>query len=141
MKEILVMPGARTLIVIEDDEDIGRLIQGVLGGTGLTVFLERTGVGGVSAVNHHSPAAVLLDYGLPDIDGLEVIRRIRSFSDVYILILTGHVNMSGMLMTAGADAVMTKPFRPKTLLAHIQERLALPAAQDQNLPEVGDPLP
>ena len=94
----------------------------------MNVFLPRPGAGGVSAVNHHSPAAVLLDYGLPDMDGLEVIRRIRSFSDVYILMLTG------------ADAVMTKPFRPKALLAHIQERLALPAVQDQNQPEVSEPL-
>ncbi len=106
----------------------------------MNVFLPRPGAGGVSAVNHHSPAAVLLDYGLPDMDGLEVIRRIRSFSDVYILMLTGHVDMAGLLITAGADAVMTKPFRPKALLAHIQERLALPAVQDQNQPEVSEPL-
>src|SRR5680860_628985 len=101
------MPGAQLVVVIEDDEDIGRLIQGMMTSRGIAVFLERTGIGGVSAVRHHRPAIVLLDYGLPDINGLEVIRRIRSFSDVYILVLTGHVDMSELLIAAGANAVMT----------------------------------
>lgn len=118
------MPVAKTLIVIEDDDDIGRLIQGVLTGAGIAVLLERSGTGGVSAVRRHRPALVILDYGLPDIDGLEVIHRIRSFSDVYILMVTGHVDKSEQLIAAGANAIMTKPFRPRALRACVQERLA-----------------
>lgn len=67
---------------------------------------------------------VILDYGLPDITGLEVLGQIRSFSSVYILVLTGHADLCEALLSAGADAVMTKPFRPRTLRSRIEEILA-----------------
>lgn len=117
------MPNMGTAVVIEDDLDIGRLIHAILDTTGLDVRLAETGAGGVTAVREHSPNIVLLDFGLPDISGLEVIGRIRGFSDAYILMLTGHEELSETLLSAGANAVMIKPFHPRDLKAHVEEAL------------------
>lgn len=118
------MPRARTAVVIEDDADIGRLVQGILSMAGVSARLHATGAEGIAAVRGFSPDMVILDYGLPDITGLEVLGRIRSFSSVYILVLTGHADLCEGLISAGADAVMTKPFRPRTLRSRIEEILA-----------------
>jgi DNA-binding response OmpR family regulator len=117
------MPNMGTAVVIEDDLDIGRLIHAILDTTGLDVRLAETGASGVTAVREHSPNIVLLDFGLPDISGLEVIGKIRGFSDVYILMLTGHEELSESLLAAGANAVMIKPFHPRDLKAHVEEAL------------------
>ncbi|WP_185982273.1 response regulator transcription factor [Arthrobacter sp. KBS0703] len=68
---------------------------------------------------------MILDFGLPDINGLEVINRIRAFSDVYILMLTGHEDVAEQVTAAGANAVMIKPFRPRALKERIYEALQL----------------
>jgi DNA-binding response OmpR family regulator len=108
-------------VVIEDDADIGRVVERVLSETGMQVRLSATGTDGVAAVRDHSPELVVLDYGLPDITGLEVIRRIRSFSAVQILMLTGHDDLTETLLSAGASAVMTKPFRVRALREQIEK--------------------
>lgn len=117
------MRRARTAVVIEDDADIGRLVQGILGMAGVRATA-RNRRRGIAAVRELSPDMVILDYGLPDITGLEVLGQIRSFSSVYILVLTGHADLCEALLSAGADAVMTKPFRPRTLRSRIEEILA-----------------
>lgn len=114
------MPATRTAVVIEDDADMRGLIEAVLGLSGLIVRGAATGAGGVVAVRRQFPDIVILDYGLPDMTGVDVIGRIRSFSSVYILMLTGHDELSGTLLSAGADAVLTKPFRPRALRAHVE---------------------
>ncbi|CAH0223249.1 Transcriptional regulatory protein WalR [Arthrobacter sp. Bi83] len=119
------MAGSRTAVVVEDDADVGGLIHAILGAGGVTARLAETGTAGVDAVRMHSPDIVILDFGLPDITGLEVIRRIRSFSDVYILMLTGHEEMMDAVISAGANAVMSKPFRPRALRAQVDEALGL----------------
>jgi DNA-binding response OmpR family regulator len=119
------MSASRTAVVIEDDADIRGLIETVLGFAEVGVTTAATGAEGAKAVRAQSPAIVILDYGLPDINGLEVIGRIRSFSSVYILVLTGHKNLSDLLKTSGANAVMTKPFRPRELRAQVEAVLAL----------------
>jgi DNA-binding response OmpR family regulator len=119
------MPSSRTAVVIEDDDDIRGLIEHVLCLAGVTVTPGTTGAEGAEAVRTYSPAIDILDYGLPDISGLQVISRIRSFSNVYILMLTGHENLSDALMAGGANAVMTKPFRPRELKSRVEEVLSL----------------
>jgi DNA-binding response OmpR family regulator len=115
------MPDTRTAVVIEDDADVGRLVQTVLSATGMQVRLAATGTAGVAAVRAHCPDLVVLDYGLPDITGLEVIRLIRSFSAVQILMLTGHDDLEETLLSAGASAVMTKPFRVRELREQVEK--------------------
>ncbi|MDQ0864491.1 response regulator transcription factor [Arthrobacter globiformis] len=120
------MLGIRTAVVIEDDADIRGLIQAILGASAIDVRTAPTGTTGVTAVREHDPDIVILDFGLPDINGLEVIERIRIFSDVHILMLTGHEEMAEKLTLAGANTVMTKPFRPGALKARVHEALQLP---------------
>ncbi|MDQ0864736.1 response regulator transcription factor [Arthrobacter globiformis] len=119
------MPFTRTAVVIEDDGDMRGLIEAVLGLSGVAVRTAATGAGGVEAVSRHSPDIVILDFGLPDVSGLEVIARIRAFSKVYILMLTGRDDLSETLLAAGANAVFTKPFRPRALRAQVEEMLGL----------------
>ena len=123
------MPATRTAVVIEDDADMRGLIEAVLRLSGISVRLSATGAGGVAAVRQQTPDIVLLDYGLPDITGLDVIGRIRNFSSVYILMLTGHEELVQALLDAGADAVLTKPFRPRALRAHVEAALGLKQQQ------------
>lgn len=115
------MPDTCTAVVIEDDADVGRLVQTVLSATGMQVRLTATGTDGVAAVRGEFPDLVVLDYGLPDITGLEVIKLIRSFSAVQILMLTGHDDLTETLLSAGASAVMTKPFRVRALREQVEK--------------------
>lgn len=117
--------GTRTAVVIEDDADVRGLVQAILGASDIEVRTAATGAAGVNAVRKNIPDIVILDFGLPDINGLEVINRIRTFSDVYILMLTGHENMAEQLTSAGANIVMTKPFRPRALKESVHQALQL----------------
>lgn len=119
------MLGTRTAVVIEDDADVRGLIQAILEGSDIDVRTAATGATGVNAVRTNIPDIVILDFGLPDINGLEVINRIRAFSDVYILMLTGHEDVAEQVTSAGANTLMTKPFRPRDLKERVYEALQL----------------
>ncbi|MGN7150731.1 response regulator transcription factor [Arthrobacter sp. SAFR-179] len=130
----------RTAVVIEDDPDIGNLVCGVLTTSGLSmVRLVETGVKGAAAVRDLSPAIVILDYGLPDISGFEVIRQLRTFSSAPILMLTGQADLTDQLLTAGASTVLTKPFRVAVLRARVEEVLRLGQRKRDQIP--GPPVP
>ena len=73
-------PGERTIIVIEDDPNIADLVNLYLRESGFRVLLADTGLRGLDLVEQHRPALVVLDIGLPDVDGFEVCRRIRASS-------------------------------------------------------------
>ncbi len=115
------MDGLRTAVVIEDDRDIRELIQVVLNQSGFDVHAADSGAAGVEAVREHCPDVVTLDLGLPDIDGFEVARRIRLFSDSYIIMLTAKADELDTLLglETGADDYLTKPFRPRELRARV----------------------
>lgn len=119
------MLGTRTAVVIEDDADVRGLVQAILGAVDIDVRTAASGAAGVNAVRKDIPDIVILDFGLPDINGLDVINRIRAFSDVYILMLTGHDDLSEQLTAAGANSVMTKPFRPRALKELVHQALQL----------------
>lgn len=88
----------------------------------------RSGAEGVSAVREHNPAIVTLDLGLPEIDGFEVARQIRLFSDAYIVMLTGRAEEMNTLLglESGADDYLSKPFRPRELRARISAMMRRP---------------
>ena len=71
----------------------------------------------MEVVRHKQAKVVTLDIGLPDIDGFEVLRRIRNFSDAYVVMLTGRTEEPDLLsaLNAGADDYIAKPFRPREL--------------------------
>lgn len=115
----------KTAVIIEDDHDIAGLIVTVLGISGIKALWTPSGERGVNAVRQQSPDIVILDYGLPDLNGLDVLRGIRSFSNLPVLMLTGYTDLADELNAAGANAVMTKPFRPRSLMTHAEAMLAL----------------
>ncbi|WP_186759086.1 response regulator transcription factor [Arthrobacter alpinus] len=122
------MDNPRVAVIIEDDEGIRELISVILNQSGFDVHTAKNGAQGVEAVRATKPAIVTLDLGLPDIDGFEVARRIRLFSDAYIIMLTGRADEMDTLLglETGADDYLTKPFRPRELRARISAMMRRP---------------
>lgn len=120
--------GRRTAVVIEDDLDIRNLVSAILEQCGFTVSAAATGRDGVAAVRDDHPTVVTLDVGLPDIDGHEVLRRIRGTTDCYVIVLSGRTDEMDILtaLQAGADDYILKPFRPRELRARIDALLRRP---------------
>lgn len=116
------MDASPVAVVVEDDADIRGLVQAILSRSGFAVHAVSSGVAGVEAVRGKKPAIVTVDWGLPDIDGVEVIRRIRRISDCYILMLTARSEEPFIRLgfESGADGYMTKPFRPRELQARCE---------------------
>src|SRR5699024_9183785 len=118
----------RVAVVVEDDDDIRELMAALLGQSGFIVHQAETGAAGVDAVRAHAPVVVTVDLGLPDFDGYEVTRRVRQFSDAYVVMLTARTEEIDTLLglEAGADDYITKPFRPRELRARIEAMLRRP---------------
>jgi len=112
----------RTAVVIEDDVDVRNLLAAILNEAGFHAIPAATGIEGINAVRQHQPILTTLDVSLPGIDGFEVARRIRSFSDTYVIMLSARNEEIDTLMglDAGADDYLTKPFRPRELRARIE---------------------
>jgi len=110
-----------TALLIDDEIQIRRLLRLALEGTGYTVREAENGVLGLQGAAYHKPNVVLLDLGLPDLDGVEVLRRLREFSDVPVLVLSVRNQESTKLAAfeAGADDYVTKPFSTAELLARL----------------------
>lgn len=117
-------------VVVEDDLDVRNLVSTVLTQSGFVVHTAGEGRSGVEAVKEHNPTLVTLDVGLPDIDGYEVLRRIRGLSDCYVIMLTAHSEEIDTLtaLQSGADDFVTKPFRPRELRARVAAMLRRPRA-------------
>ena len=115
-------------VVVEDDDDIRSTLTEVLQQSGFAVYSTSSGSDGVEAVRAHKPDIITMDVGLPDFDGIEASRRIRTFTDAYLIIVTGRVDEADALMgfEAGADDYLTKPFRPRELRARIAAMLRRP---------------
>jgi two-component system, OmpR family, response regulator len=112
---------AGTALVIEDDADIRALVAAVLAGSGFDVHQSGTGRDVEVLLEKHRPDLITLDLGLPDVDGVEVCRRIRESSDAYIIMLTARTEEGDRLigLHVGADDYMTKPFSTRELQARV----------------------
>lgn len=115
-------------VVIEDDADVRNLLEGVLSQAGFEVHTAVDGRAGVEVVRSKQANVVTLDIGLPDIDGFEVLRRIRYFSNAYVVMLTGRTEEPDLLsaLNAGADDYIAKPFRPRELRARVAAMMRRP---------------
>jgi DNA-binding response OmpR family regulator len=124
------MPDTSTgsAVVIEDDEDIRMLIATVLGQRGLEVRCAASGLAGLALVEQHQPDLVTVDLGLPDIEGLEVCRRLRAVSDAYVVMISASSAEVDQLLALeiGADDYITKPFSPRDLKARVGAMLRRP---------------
>jgi two-component system KDP operon response regulator KdpE len=113
---------ALRVLVVDDEHSIRRLLTTSLGAHGFTVLEAATGNEALLAVAEQRPDIILLDLGLPDIDGLEVTRRLREWSSTPIIILSVREQEGDKVaaLDAGADDYMTKPFGISELLARIR---------------------
>ena len=113
------------VIVIEDEKNICNFIQTTLENHDYKVTTAATGKEGLSCITSCYPDVVLLDLGLPDIDGLEVLRQVRDFSTVPVIVISARIQETEKVaaLDAGAHDYITKPFGTSELLARIRTAL------------------
>jgi DNA-binding response OmpR family regulator len=111
-----------TIVVVDDEPNIADLVDLYLARDGFRVLKAATGQGGLDAVQAHRPRLVVLDVGLPDIDGLEVCRRLRQTSQVPVIFLTARDSEVDRVLglELGGDDYLTKPFSPAELVARVK---------------------
>jgi two-component system KDP operon response regulator KdpE len=116
---------AGNIVFVEDDAHIRKLVRGALEQEGFIVHEARTAREGMVEAGTRKPDLVILDLGLPDLDGKQVITDIRSWSDVPIVILSARTQETEKVeaLNAGADDYLTKPFGVPELVARIRAQL------------------
>lgn len=138
------MDDPATVLVVDDEPAIIRVVTAALGARGYRVLSATTGQEALAVVASLAPSVVVLDLRLPDIDGIEVCRRIRAWSDVPIIVLTaeGADNSKVAALDEGADDYVTKPFSVPELLARvrvaIRHRRPADEPADTSILTVGD---
>lgn len=125
--ESAVEPVARVLVV-EDEKALAGMVAAYLSQAGFDATVVHTGPEAIEAAREQSPDVVILDLGLPGLDGIEVCRQIRTFSDCYILVVTARKDEIDTLigLSVGADDYITKPFSVRELVARVQTVLRRP---------------
>src|SRR5436309_5822925 len=113
---------AGTILLVEDEPSVGELVRGYLSRDGYRVLWVRSGEEGLAELERHPVRIVILDIGLPGMDGFEVCRAIRSRSQIPILMLTARDEEPDRVvgLEVGADDYLTKPFSPRELAARIK---------------------
>lgn len=113
------------ILLVDDEAAIQRAVAPLLRSRGYDIDIAGTGAEALTAIADRAPALVVLDLGLPDLDGVEVCRRMRATSDVPIIVLSARGAESDKVnaLDAGADDYVTKPFGPEELLARIRVAL------------------
>jgi DNA-binding response OmpR family regulator len=128
------------ILLIEDDKDIGKYLKGFLTENNYTVNLYETGSSGLTYFKKQVPDLVILDLGLPDMDGESVLSEInKNYPEVDVIILTAKNSTSDKVkgLNIGADDYVTKPFVAEELLARIKARLRSKVPGETKL-KIGD---
>jgi DNA-binding response OmpR family regulator len=131
------------VLVVEDSPEFRSVLVPLLKQEGFRVEEATDGESGVAIARSLEPTVVVLDLNLPKMDGVEVCRQIRTFSDAYVIMLTAKADEVDKLigLSVGADDYMTKPFSPRELVARIRAMLRRPrvgAGDDDSAREFGE---
>ena len=113
------------ILTIEDEHDIRRFLRTTLGANDMTVIEAETGKAGLQKASSQSPDVILLDLGLPDMDGMDIIRQLREWGRTPIIVLSARGQESDKIeaLELGADDYLTKPFSAGELIARIKVAL------------------
>ncbi|MFE0555681.1 response regulator transcription factor [Paenibacillus sp. FSL W8-0187] len=135
------MNSPKTVLIIEDEQDISRIVNDYLRVQGFSAFITENAGDGLQAVRQRQPDFIILDLTLPDADGIEVCRKLRTLTAAPILILSARSSDTDKVLALGfgADDYMTKPFSLSELVARVQAHLRrmadpkLPVSPQQRL--------
>ena len=113
------------ILTIEDEPDIRRFLRTTLGANDMTVIEAETGKAGLQKASSQTPDVILLDLGLPDMDGMDIIRQLREWGRIPIIVLSARGQESDKIeaLELGADDYLTKPFSAGELIARIKVAL------------------
>jgi DNA-binding response OmpR family regulator len=116
------------VLVVDDEENLVNLLRGYLEREGFEVIEALDGPSALEAARAHAPEIVILDWMLPGLDGMEVLRELRRFSEAYVILLTARSEEVDKIvgLSTGADDYLTKPFSPGELVARVRAMLRRP---------------
>lgn len=126
----------QTILVVDDEPQLVKVLRGYLEQAGFRVVTAHDGPLALAQYKHEKPDLVLLDLGLPGLDGIDVTRRLRAMGNVPIIMITARVEETDRLigLELGADDYITKPFSPREVVARaravLRRAAAVPAAAD-----------
>lgn len=126
--------------IVEDDPDVRAVLERSLGADGYRVTALESGVGIEEVMSAGQVDLVILDVGLPDVDGLTITQQIRRYSDVAIIIVSGRGDLADRVvgLEIGADDYVTKPFEPREIQARVRSVLRRGRRQAEGEVEIGE---
>jgi DNA-binding response OmpR family regulator len=129
------------VLVVDDEQSLAKVVASYLQRDGHEVSYVFDGPAAVDAARTQPPDVVVLDLGLPGLDGIEVCRQLRTFTDCYIVMLTARTEEVDKLigLGVGADDYLTKPFSPRELVARVRVMLRRPRTTGAGVPHVEEP--
>ena len=129
---------AQRALVVDDEVELARLVGDYLAREGFAVELAHNGEDALRVAKAASPDVVVVDVMMPGIDGVEVCRRLRTFTDAYVLMLTARAEEVDTLigLSVGADDYLTKPFSPRELVARVKAMLRRPRQAAREEPQL-----
>ena len=112
------------ILIVEDEKSIAHFISTILTTNGYETILAKTGTEAMTMLSSHCPDLVILDLGLPDMDGIEVLRSLRGWSSLPVVVVSArtHENDKVEALDLGADDYLTKPFRTTSPTGEIAQR-------------------
>ena len=136
-------PTGYRALVVDDEAALADVVASYLRRDHIEVTVCHSGAEALNAARGVDPDVVVLDLGLPGIDGLEVCRQLRTFSDAYVVMLTARDSEVDTIvgLSVGADDYLTKPFSPRELVARIRAMLRRPRSVAAPVPHRGGELP